>query len=286
MPVNQGFLEIINHFNLKFVYLLLKTIEPIADVEGRDLFSIRDLDFLWGEKLCSYQKISNSNKVLLAAWRELKKLLDSIVIYDGDLWYEKNMKKYKMIKGSRNKILNVINRENIHMSSLENIIEAFKFYSVACGNVFSKVFWIDYYIERMSDQKINFLMNTIFEVDHPSEINFNSWINIMQSNLKSAVVSHKMMNSCSICTGQFEKCNIGRCSGDYLYDAMRAIKRNYKISTVLCIRRTYEYLKKAYEMYGLEIIVPEDWNAYWSNVQNRCDEYKDIIVQLLFEKVE
>lgn len=283
--VEDDILIELHYVPLKFIFLLLETIEPIIDAEKWGINNSTGLDSLWGEKLCTYQKKTENNKFLLAAWRELKKLIDSIVIYDGDLWYEKNIQKYRNIKGDKRKILNIINKDINNMSSLESIIENFKFYSVTRGDVFSKVFWTDYYINSMNNSKIKSLMNTTFAIDDLSENTLVDWINIMQENLETAVLNHKMMRECSICKGQFEKCNIGRCSGDYLFDARRAVKRKYEISIVLCIRRSYEYLQKAYGMYGLKMIIPEGWNTYWGNVQERCDEYKDTIVQLLFDRV-
>ena len=190
-----------------------------------------------------------------------------------------------MLIRDRKKIENVINKDSDKMSSLESVIESFKFYFVASGGVFSKVFWTDFYINSMNDGKIKSIMSIIFLADSLSKNTLDNWIAVMQSKLDIAVLNHKMMRECSICKGQFEKCNIGRCGGDYLNDARRAVGRNYKISGVLCIRRTYEYLKKAYGMYGLTMEMPEEWVSYWYNVQKRCEEYKDTIVELLFNNV-
>lgn len=149
--VEDNILIELHYVPLKFIFLLLETIEPIIDAEKWGINNSTGLDSLWGEKLCTYQKKTENNKILLAAWRELKKLIDSIVIYDGDLWYEKNIQKYRNIKGDKRKILNIINKDINNMSSLESIIENFKFYSVTRGDVFSKVFWTDYYINSMNN---------------------------------------------------------------------------------------------------------------------------------------
>lgn len=275
----------LHYVPLKFVFLLLETIEPVIDVNKWGCNNDSDMSYLWGEKLCPHQKKSENNKVLLAAWRELRKLLDTIVIYDSDAWYEKNMAQYKSIKGDKEKILNVMSGHN-DMSSLESIIEGFKFYSIARGDVFSKVFWTDYYINNMNDEKIESAMKNVFEIDGLLESVLTSWINIVQERLEIAVQEHKKLSDCSICKGEFVKCNIGRCGGDYLFDACRATERKYKISAVLCIRRAYEYIKKAYAMYGMEMEMPADWYEYWDRVKENCNNSKASIINLLFDKVD
>lgn len=54
--VEDDILIELHYVPLKFIFLLLETIEPIIDAEKWGINNSTGLDSLWGEKLCTYQK--------------------------------------------------------------------------------------------------------------------------------------------------------------------------------------------------------------------------------------
>ena len=237
---------------------------------------------VWGEKKCP--QVVKSNTALngiLSAWRELKKLLDGIVVYDCENWYAGVKTEYYLIP-DETKIKLIINEVlEGSIDSINKVINIMKLYMMLKGDVYSKVYWTDYYLEnQLVDIKI-YVENVFLPV--PLEI--DQWILATQRRFELLKEKHTN-KKCSFCDGEILKCNIGRCANDFISDAIRAQENGLKIGCLLSLKRANEYIDRLAVLD--EAVLPnmdEKYVQYWYGREEKATStIKDIYMGLLGEE--
>ena len=249
-------LHYIPHEVLHFLYNKVTDIlsEPITF--GEKMIS----EEILGEKKCEHYKgENNSLNTLLSAWRELKKMSDTIIIYEKDEYYNNFCVNFLESRISTDKVLNMLSDLIIKEQSFETVIKIIKLSAIYQNEVFSKVLWIDRFLKSRQSAK-EIIVNILGHV-HSLPI---EWIEHAKTTFFEASQIQKSM-VCSICVGDIRRCNLGRCFHDYLNDTERAIKEGYVYGSWLSLKKSVDYAKKLASFTGMSIEMPPDYVEYWES---------------------
>ena len=232
-----------------------------------------------GEKKCElYKNKSNSLNALLSAWRELKKMTDTIILYEKDKYYNDFCSMFLSSKISKNKILNMITDLISKDQSIETVIKMIKLSAIYQNDVFSKVLWLDRFLENKQDLK-NIVKNLLGSIP-PVPLN---WLEQAKEILSEATRIQKNIK-CDTCKGDIRRCNLGRCFHDYLNDAERARNEGYLYGSWLSLKKSIDYAQQLTSVSGIHINMPKDYIEYWESKRNiNHDIFKELIASL-FEK--
>ena len=210
-----------------------------------------------GAKKCNIiDKKDNELTIFLSNWRELKKITDSIVIY------ETSNKLLSSLKNDLNKInfkdsFHDLLELNDNFSNINKIINLLKINSFINNDVFSKVLWIDLYLKKDYNSVISkMIVNKALLVDCYKEEFYNWYL----ENLNCVYKLHKK-HECDICSGDIMQCNIMRCINDYYNDTQKAKERGYDLGEFFSIQRVLMYVKLLY-----------DKSNYTDNILNKLIE--------------
>ena len=185
---------------------------------------------------------------LLSAWREIKKIVDSIILYENDSKFLTNFKKqFEQIKVSSN-IFNLFEKNMNNYSSIDLLINSLKLYSLLQYDVFSKVLWIDIYLEEKYDLKIKDDIIKMLSNMHENTEKFLLW---KEKNFSSLLEMHSQIK-CDFCKEDYLQCNIMRCIVDYMNDIEKARKNNLKYGEILSIKKCLEYIEALLEKLNIE----------------------------------
>lgn len=210
--------------------------------DNRKINSIKLDDRAFGAKKCNMiDKKDNQLTVFLSNWRELKKITDSIKIYE-------NSKFLTLFKNDLDKIslkesfidLLILNNE---FGNSDKIINLLKLNSFVNNDVFSKVLWIDLYLKKEYNFEISkIVFKKLFDSEN-SKKKFYKWYS---ENIKYIHKLHKKYE-CDICMGDMMQCNIMRCIHDYYNDTKKAKERGYVLGEFFSIQRVLMYIKLLYD---------------------------------------
>lgn len=202
-----------------------------------------------GAKKCNIiTKMDDEFTRLLSAWRELKKIVDSIILYEDNSKYLTKLKKqFEEIKISRNIFL-LFEKNMDNYSNIDLFINLLKLYSLLQHNVFSKVLWTDIYIEKEYNKQIKRMIDEIFNNIYIDTERFLLWKDI---NFNYLLDVHSNIN-CDFCKEDYLQCNIMRCIIDYINDIERARKYNMKYGEILSIKKCSEYIEALLKKVNVE----------------------------------
>lgn len=269
-----------------FADLLYYTISPL--VRNPYNVSKNDIDFeQWGEKRCIYQDKKKKDgfsdlKLILAAWRELKKLLDSIIIIEKDGWLNNLQNRLSNVEINKDEVFKILQKLRGEEDAVEASILVLKLQALLKGNVFSKVYWTDYYLATKENYHIKSLFNKMLDFDTE---NLNVWVVCAENMINYLSDKHKTYhNSCNICNGEFGKCNLGRCAGDYLNDTTKAINNQNPLGTILSLKRIVDYANKLMDIIdNNSLSMPQNWYEFWNRNTTLNKEILNELIDYIIE---
>ena len=259
--------------------LLYSYVEPI--LVSKTPIALGQVDYsAWGEKKCPHKNSNRQYHMLLSAWRELKKLLDGVIIYDNNNWYSELQSCFKMSPDvSKVKII-VDHALKCNQSNIANLIDIMKFHMLTRQEVFSKVYWTDYYLEHQLMSIKDLVMQAFSPLPCKSQI--EDWLKTTESRYQQLNVAHQAV-SCEICDGEIRKCNIGRCANDFIDDSKRAYQNGLILGSLLSIMRANEYINQLADMDNVSLSSLDDnYDEMWMTWSNNIFGCLDKILVLLF----
>lgn len=193
-----------------------------------------------GEKRCLEIKDNPSSlRKVLANWRELKKLFDGLVILDNDSWYDAMKKKYPLTPNTA-KINNILNDLAVNCEDpIENLLSMMRLYMVKNGGIFSKVLWLDKYL----DDELLVIKENINDIFLPLPSEYDKWFVETEERLEILKEKHKE-KICEQCHGDLNKCCVARYSEHFFKDAKRAMDNHYHVGMMLSLFRSNENIEK------------------------------------------
>lgn len=245
----------------------------------------------WGEKRCALEYVDAVNDVrninsILSAWRELRKLLDTIIIFDNNSWYSRFKYKYDNFKIDNNKLLWWCDKtyEDNLFSQVEKLCLFFKFNCLSLDIVYSKSYWTNYYLNLPDNSFYKQVFSSAFSISSSLLYKIVGWRNILKSKSAALEAIHNKLGGCRICHGKYASCNLGRCISDYIQDIDHAIESRYFESALLCENSCYKYIKRLISIHEIKLndIIDDDWVNYWLSVNSRISSMMDDVY--LFSK--
>ena len=193
-----------------------------------------------GAKKCKIiEKTNNNLSSFLSDWRELKKITDSITIYENEEKYlaqlKENVNSIKLKE--RFKDLLVIDKS---FTDFDNFINGLKLISFLHNDIFSKVLWIDLYLNNKYNSKIKEAIDKNIKVKN--NCTFYKWYD---KEIRSIIKLHSSLN-CNFCKDDYMKCNIMRCINDYYNDTQKAKSNGLLYGEFFSIQRVLTYINMIY----------------------------------------
>lgn len=253
--------------------LLYSYIESVCD--SNVVINKSKLDYsLWGEKNCQ-KLIKKDNEIsnILSAWRELRKLLDGVIVYEREKWYTNLQMEYNLSPNLEKINCLIDYMESTNENYINKVINLMKLYMMSKNAVYSKVYWTDYYLTNT----ISLLKNQLEEIFDIKKSILQSWFASTIHRFEFLKCEHKKTD-CDFCRGLIMKCNIGRCANDFINDAIRAFDNNLIIGSLLSLKRANDYMDRLSNINNIEIPkMPMDYICYWEKIENMChNDYKKI----------
>ena len=129
------------NYNLEIHYYPTQYVTDILFV----ITSIFENGSILDDKI-KYSKNEVALEDILLSWRKLKKISDSIILYEKNKYLTEVKMLVKKIKANKN-IVCLLENSMKKTSNSESIINSLRVYSLMNGNVFSKVSWCDLYMK-------------------------------------------------------------------------------------------------------------------------------------------
>lgn len=227
-----------------------------------------------GAKKCKLiTKNDTDLTVFLSNWRELKKIVDSVVIYQNKSNYLFNLINLSNKFSLKKSFLNLLT-ENNKFTNFDNFINYFKLNAFINNDVFSKVLWVDLYMEKDYNQEIKKIIKKYIKVNKKSNEEFYKWYKREFNNI---IEIHSSLE-CDFCKNDYMQCNIIRCINDYYNDATRARDNNLKYGEYFSIQRVLTYISLLYDR----------TNNQSATLQKLLDNFKidNEMVNFIVEKVK
>ena len=209
----------------------------------------------------------------MSDWRELKKIVDSVVIYQNKSNYLFNLINLSNKFSLKKSFLNLLT-ENNKFTNFDNFINYFKLNAFINNDVFSKVLWVDLYMEKDYNQEIKKIIKKYIKVNKKSNEEFYKWYKREFNNI---IEIHSSLE-CDFCKNDYMQCNIIRCINDYYNDATRARDNNLKYGEYFSIQRVLTYISLLYDR----------TNNQSATLQKLLDNFKidNEMVNFIVEKVK
>lgn len=272
----DGFQVEIHLIPVQYIYALVENVKKYSNLnynlpERIDFFSM-------GAKKCDLiERKQDDILKLFSNWREIKKIVDSIVLYENKnrfLTYLKN-------SINNTKFYDIVYKEfekNMDKySNIDKLINMMKLYSLYIGKVFSKVLWTDLYLENEYDNRIkkNILKNIY--IDKNNIKCFYEW---NKKNYDIIITRHSKI-VCDFCKNDYLQCNIMRCIHDYINDAIKAKNQDLELGELFSIKKVIEYVMLLYnkldiadskleEINSKIIINNETIISVWNIIKEEC----------------
>lgn len=261
----------------RFPYLLYGRISEINSAKVP--LPKKESEALWGEKRCQKINESSAYHLLFSAWRELKKLIDGEVVFEINGWYT-NLKSQLPIHPDCARIQNIATEvyNNQRGSAVSKLIDLMKLLMLCENNVFSKVYWTDLYLNNQLYEIKRFVEECFNPI--PPRCELMEWLATIKDMYYSAKEQHCGI-SCPICSGDIERCNVGRCARDFISDSARGFQYNAPIGGLLSLSRADEYLGRIGYGNGLRHI-STSYADYW----DRCEKKVNNSIWNIYVKLQ
>lgn len=235
----------VHEIPLNYLENIIKQLAAYINFPNYDTEKLKNIEVdnkAFGAKKCNIiDKKDNQLTTFLSNWRELKKITDSIVIYETSnfLTSLKNDLNKIELKESFLQLLDL----NNNFGNSDRIINLMKLNSFVNNDVFSKVLWIDLYLKKDYNLEISeMIFQKALDTDN-SKNNFYKWYS---ENIDYIYKLHKRYE-CDTCKGDMMQCNIMRCIHDYYNDTQKAKERKYVLGEFFSIQRVLMYIKLLYD---------------------------------------
>lgn len=167
-------------------------------------------------------------------------------------------------------------------SNITKLIDIMKFCMLAKQEVFSKVYWTDYYLEHQLIPAKDFVIQALSPLPCTEQINI--WLSATEVRYQQLKSAHQGV-MCEICHGEIRKCNIGRCANDFIDDSRRALNNGLRIGCLLSLMRANEYINQLADMDDVCLSsLDNNYDLMWTTYNNNLCGCMDKIVDVLLEE--
>lgn len=294
---DKGYLFEFHYIPDNFADEMIKAATPIllSGNQNNELLCPNNWESNWGEKRCALENFATEDDVgninsMLSAWRELRKLLDTILVFDNNRWYSKFKYKYDNFQIDYKKLLWWCDKiyENNFFSQVEKLCIFFKFNCLSLNLVYSKSYWTNYYLNLPNNSFYKQVFSSVFSVSNDLLDKIVTWRNDLKSKSATLESIHNEFCDCRICHGLYTSCNLGRCIADYIQDIDHALEVRYFESALLCENNCYKYIKRLNNIHEIKLkdVIDDDWVGYWRGVNNRISSIIEDVYLFSKERIK
>jgi len=263
---------------IQYIYALVESVKKYSNLEY-ELHNCMDI-FCMGAKKCNLiERKQDEITKLFSDWREIKKITDSIILYEDEQLF------LTILKRSVNKIkfydevYKQFEKNMQNYSNVDKLINMLKLYSLYIGKIFSKVLWTDLYLDNDYNQEIKKIILENIVIDTDNIDCFYKWV---KREYDFIIEKHATIN-CEFCKDDYLQCNILRCIHDYIIDAKKARNNEMKLGELLSIKKVIEYVSLLYKKLNIKdselekinskiILDDKTINNIWSLIKKECKE--------------
>ena len=262
---------------VQYIYNLLENVSKYSNLNYKLPNNINTMLSSGAKKCNLIERKQDCVNKLLSDWRELKKIVDSIIFYEDKEKFLTNLKNCIDDIKFYDKVFIKFEDNMYKYSNIDKLINMLKLYSLYQGNVFSKVLWTDLYIDTQYIKTIKKYILDNIPIDIDNIKNFYNW---EKKRYKLLIEKHHSIK-CDFCENDYLQCNIMRCINDYIIDAKKARKNKMKLGEILSIKKVIEYvtlLYKKIDMVDQELetinnkimIDDKTINKIWQLIKKEC----------------
>lgn len=208
-----------------------------AKVSNLESFEIEYNNNMLGAKFCKViSRKQDEMSVITSSWREIKKIVDAIDLYKKDGNIVVDLRKKIEQLSFKSVLLDMLNNALMGISDLDKFIVLLKVKMMTEKKVFSKVYWIDRYIEKMNTDESQTILENIL-IDEEVAQKAKEFVHGLMDNLADLY----SQIYCEFCRNEMRNCNIYRCLYDYYQDSIKANKNHFKFAEYFSIAKVLEY---------------------------------------------
>ena len=261
---------------VQYIYALVESVKKYSNL-NYDLPECIDIYSMGAKKCNLIERKQDDILKLFSNWREIKKITDSIILFENEKNFLTNLK--KSVKDT--KFYDIVYEEfesNMNQySNIDKLINMLKLYSLYIGKIFSKVLWTDLYLDNEYNNKIKkYILENIL-IDKDNIKYFYEW----EKKEYDLIIKRHSEIECEFCKSDYLQCNIMRCIHDYINDAKKARDNKLELGELLSIKKVVEYVKLLYEKLNIKdselevinskiMISDETINNIWNLIKEEC----------------
>ena len=152
---------------VQYIYALVESVKKYSNLnyelpECIDIFSM-------GAKKCNLiERKQDDILKLFSNWREIKKITDSIILFENEKKFLTNLKKTVKDTKFYDAVYEEFESNMNQYSNIDKLINMLKLYSLYIGKIFSKVLWTDLYLDNEYNNQIKkyILENILIDKDN------------------------------------------------------------------------------------------------------------------------
>lgn len=232
---------------VQYIYALVESVKKYSNL-NYELPKCIDI-FSMGAKKCNLiERKQDDILKLFSNWREIKKITDSIILFENEKKFLTNLKE----SVNDTKFYDVVYKEfenNMNQySNIDKLINMLKLYSLYIGKIFSKVLWTDLYLDNEYNKKIKkYILGNIL-IDKDNIKYFYEW----EKREYNLIIERHSTIECEFCKSNYLQCNIMRCIHDYIIDAKKARENKLELGELLSIKKVIEYVTLLYKKLNIK----------------------------------
>ena len=189
-----------------------------------------------GAKQCPFDlEAASPIRGCLSTWREMRKMLDSVVLWQKDQWFEQFNQTYSSTQLKYAEIKRTLSSLTEEADTMNSVLDAFRIEAILSRKVLSKAMWVDRYLHSHIDQRLYELSLKFFRTPHGLINEIIPYVTELVGDMLRSRDEQEFV--CQVCYGEIEQCQLGRSSMDYLHDAKRAFMNDWTIGAFLSLQR-------------------------------------------------